>query len=152
MLDHLGLDASLLLATLDLVCAVILSGAIGFEREMKGHAAGLRTHMMVGAGACLFTLLLGEVVATYSTGAVRADPARIISAVTSGVAFLAAGAIIKSGDDVRGLTTGASLWMAGAIGLGCGLGKVALASVALIVTLAVLRCVNWFERWLENRK
>lgn len=128
--------------TVRLLAAMLLAGAIGYEREGKDHAAGLRTHMLVGIGSCLFTLLMRSLVEQYSTEETQADPIRIVEAVTSGVAFLAAGAIIQARGQVRGLTTGASLWLVGAVGLACGLGQFLLAAIAVIITLVVLRVMK----------
>jgi putative Mg2+ transporter-C (MgtC) family protein len=130
------------------LAALILAGAIGFEREARDQSAGLRTHMMVGVGACLFTLLMIVLIDRYESDTIRADPIRIVSAITSGVAFLAAGAIIHSRGRVKGLTTGGSLWMAGAIGLGCGLGEYVLSLIAVSATIVVLVCVKQLERRL----
>ncbi|NDW05445.1 MgtC/SapB family protein [Jiella pacifica] len=139
-LEALGTDA------LRLVLAALLCGAIGFERERKERSAGLRTHMLVGVGACVFTLLMTVLVGLYDGDQVRADPIRMIGAITSGVAFLAAGAIIQAKGEVRGLTTGASLWLSGAIGLACGLGEFRIGILAVIVTLLVLRGLKIIER------
>jgi putative Mg2+ transporter-C (MgtC) family protein len=140
--ENAGLHAARIFA------ALVLAGAIGFERESTDHSAGLRTHMLVGVGSCLFTLLMMILIERYDTQAVRADPVRIVGAITSGVAFLAAGAIIQSRGRVKGLTTGGSLWMAGAIGLACGLGEYALAMIAVGVTLIVLLVVKALKRVL----
>ncbi|MCE7030657.1 MgtC/SapB family protein [Jiella avicenniae] len=139
-LQALGTDA------LRLSLAALLCGAIGFERERKERSAGLRTHMLVGVGACVFTLLMTVLVDLYDGDQVRADPIRMIGAITSGVAFLAAGAIIQAKGEVRGLTTGASLWLSGAIGLACGLGEFRIGILAVVVTLLVLRGVKIIER------
>lgn len=139
-LSALGSDA------LRLGLAALLCGAIGFERERKDRSAGLRTHMLVGVGACVFTLLMTVLVDLYDGDQVRADPIRMIGAITSGVAFLAAGAIIQAKGEVRGLTTGASLWLSGAIGLACGLGEFRIGVLAVIVTLIVLRGMKFIER------
>lgn len=139
-LAALGSDA------LRLGLAALLCGAIGFERERKDRSAGLRTHMLVGVGACVFTLLMTVLVDLYDGDQVRADPIRMIGAITSGVAFLAAGAIIQAKGEVRGLTTGASLWLSGAIGLACGLGEFRIGVLAVIVTLIVLRGMKFIER------
>ena len=101
--------------------------------------------MLVGAAACVFTLLMTVLVGLYDGDHVRSDPIRMIGAITSGVAFLAAGAIIQAKGEVRGLTTGASLWMAGSVGLACGLGEYLLALMAVGATLAVLSLVRLFE-------
>ncbi len=123
-----------------IVAALVLGGIIGWERELATKPAGLRTHMMVTVAACLFTILAFELVEmdTQNREHIRTDPIRVIEAVTAGVAFLAAGSIFTSGDKVRGLTTGASLWLGGAVGVSCGLGKLTLAFIATAATLVVL--------------
>jgi putative Mg2+ transporter-C (MgtC) family protein len=133
-------EVSWQIAILRLGAAVVLGGIIGWEREVHSKPAGLRTHMAVALGACMFTLLGFEIVAESANGGdhVRADPVRIIEAVTAGVAFLAAGTIFTAHDRVKGLTTGAGMWLAGAIGVACGLGQLTLAAVASVLTLFVL--------------
>ncbi len=128
-----------------LIMAALFAGVIGFERESKDHPAGLRTHMLVGIGACLFTLLMTLLIGRFEGDDVRADPVRVVEAITSGVAFLAAGVIIQARGRVHGLTTGASLWLAGAIGLGAGLGEYLLSFIAVVLTLVVLRVIKAFE-------
>lgn len=120
--------------------AAALGGLIGFERETHEKPAGVRTHMMVALASCLFAILALEMVQLdlLETEHVQADPIRLIEAVTAGVAFLAAGSIINAQGSVRGLTTGAGLWMAGAIGVGCGLGQFLLAGFAAVISLFVL--------------
>lgn len=128
------------IAILRLAAAVILGGAIGLEREWKEKAAGLRTHILVATAACLFTLVGQElaVISLEGDDGKRTDFLRLIEATTSGVAFLAAGLIFTSGGEVRNITTGASMWLAGAIGLGCGAGKIPLAVLATIIVVLVL--------------
>ncbi|MBL3608865.1 MgtC/SapB family protein [Rhodovulum sulfidophilum] len=134
-------------AILRLVAAMTLGGLIGFERERRGKPAGLRTHMLIALAACLFTLIALRMIDAASTGDVtlRIDPLRLIEAVTAGVAFLAAGAIITNRGGVRGLTTGAGMWLAGAIGLACGTGALPLAGLATLVALIVLEVVRLLE-------
>lgn len=129
-----------------MVAAIILGGAIGWEREMNARAAGLRTHMMVSLAACLFAIVALEMIAleTEDENRIKADPIKLISAITSGVAFLAAGSIIVSGGKVRGLTTGASMWLVGAVGMCCGTGKFVLAFQATVLALVVLWLINRF--------
>ena len=97
-----------------LLGALVFCGMIGFERETRRRPAGLRTHMLVGLASALYTLIMLEMLAQSRpyTGQVAMDPLRLIEAVTSGVAFLAAGMIVFSKGKVRGLTTGTSLWLA----------------------------------------
>src|SRR5262249_44970274 len=120
--------------------ALVCGALIGLDREIKHRAAGLRTHMLVALAACLFTILSFEIVAQVDieSGARGADPVRIVEALTAGVAFLAAGAIVLTRGGVRGLTTGASLWLTGAMGLAAGLGLYWLAYIATAAALAVL--------------
>lgn len=131
-------------AALRLLSALVLTGIIGWERESRAKAAGLRTHMILGLASCLFTLLAFELIEleVQSSDRLRIDPMRLIEAVTAGVAFLAAGSIIQSGGAVRGLTTGAGMWMSGAIGLACGLGQIALAALAVAIGILVLWMVR----------
>lgn len=123
-LSFLDMLARLLLATL-------LTGLIGFEREATGKPAGLRTHAMVGFGAALFTLVS---IAGFESG----DPGRVAAQIVTGIGFLGAGAIWRSEDRVRGLTTAAGLWAAAAIGMGIGSGLLLLGTVGTLVTLGVL--------------
>lgn len=120
--------------------AVVLGAAIGLEREYRAHPAGLRTHILVSLAACVFALLALESVhmPAFADEQVRIDPLRVIEAVTSGVAFLAAGMIVFSRGRVKGLTTGAGMWLAGAVGLSVGLGYWFLASFAALGCVLVL--------------
>lgn len=136
-------------ALLRLIFAALLGAAIGFERELHASAAGLRTHMIVSMAACLFTIIAAEIMAREFSGPsqIQTDPLRLIEAVTAGVAFLAAGSIITSGGKVTGLTTGAGMWMAGAIGLACGSGLLPLAIMATVLAILVL----WLLRHVSRR-
>jgi putative Mg2+ transporter-C (MgtC) family protein len=124
-----------------LVVASLLGLAIGFEREIHGHPAGLRTHMLVAVGSGLFTVLsihgfLGE------PGAAPVDPTRIAAQIVSGIGFLGAGAILKDGIVIRGLTTAASLWATSAVGMAAGAGEYLLATVAAGVIIVSLWPIN----------
>ncbi|MDS9467591.1 MgtC/SapB family protein [Paracoccus sp. MBLB3053] len=140
---------------LRLCMAVLLGGALGWERELRNRAAGLRTHMLISLAAACFTLVaLNLVDFTNATEAEqRIDPLRLIEAVTAGVAFLAAGSIIISHGSVRGLTTGASMWLCGAIGLCCGTGDLRLALLVTALALIVLSLVRaMFEKAARDEK
>jgi putative Mg2+ transporter-C (MgtC) family protein len=124
-----------------LVVAAALGLAIGFEREIHGHPAGLRTHMLVALGSALFTVLsiegfLGE------DGAAPVDPTRIAAQIVSGIGFLGAGAILKDGIVIRGLTTAASLWATSAVGMAAGASEYVIAIVAAAVILVSLWPIN----------
>lgn len=128
------------LIALRLGLACLLGGLIGLEREIGHHDAGLRTHILVALAACVFTLVSWELyqhiraIEQPATG----DPIRIIEAVTAGAGFLAAGIIFQSGAKVHGLTTGAGVWTAAAIGVACGAGAYAIAVITTLIVLAVL--------------
>lgn len=129
-----------------LALACFLCGVMGMERERKDRPAGLRTYMMVGLAAALFTVITIEMSLNLSDGAgIRSDPIRIIEAVTAGVAFLAAGTIIIRSGDVKGLTTGAGMWMSGAIGVACGAGYYLVAVMATGLGLVIFVVVRLFE-------
>src|SRR5881396_4411642 len=112
-------------ALVRLVLAAALGGAVGIERELREREAGFRTHLLVALGSALFTIVSAYGFHEFlSSGAsvVRADPTRIAAQIVTGIGFLGAGAIIREGISVRGLTTAASLWMVAAIGLAAGAG------------------------------
>lgn len=131
-----------------LVAAAVFGAVIGFEREWRRHAAGLRTHMLVSLAAATFGILGIEIIHSTQLEAneLRLDPIRLIEAVTAGVAFLAAGTIIVARGRVRGLTTGAGMWLAGAIGLASGLGFWWIAGFATLLAFTVLAIVHEVER------
>ncbi|MGF6175899.1 MgtC/SapB family protein [Ensifer sp. 4252] len=127
--------------------SLLMGAIIGFEREAKARPAGLKTHMLVCLAACTFAIISLESV--YMKGfldeRVRIDPLRVVEAVTAGVAFLAAGTIIFARGQVQGLTTGSSLWLAGAIGLALGFGHWIIAAFAVGSAFLVLSVVGWLE-------
>jgi len=121
------------------VVALVLGAVVGLERERRGHAAGFRTMAMVSSGSCLFTLLGA---ALFASGT---DPTRIAAQVVTGVGFLGAGAILREGGGVKGLTTAATIWVVAAIGMAAGFGVYILAvgTTALVlvglITMRILR-------------
>jgi putative Mg2+ transporter-C (MgtC) family protein len=130
---------------LRLLIAALLGGAIGFERELRERQAGLRTHLVVSVGSALFTLVSAYGFSEFLTSGgalVRTDPTRIAAQIVSGIGFLGAGAIIRQGLSVRGLTTAATLWLVAGIGMACGAGFYSAAIIATagaILTLGPLR-------------
>jgi len=127
-----------------LAIAAILGGAIGFERESHA-AAGLRTHILVATAACLFTLLAFEIFHLSEVmSSSRADPIRSIEAVTAGIAFLGAGAIFRARGSVQGLTTGAGMWLAGAVGVTVAMGYYFVALVVSVLAVIVLAALRAF--------
>jgi putative Mg2+ transporter-C (MgtC) family protein len=127
--------------------AIFFGGLIGFEREAQDKAAGLRTHILISLASAVFAIISIESVHMpgLSDEQVRIDPLRVVEAVTAGVAFLAAGTIVLSRGEVRGLTTGAGMWLAGAIGLALGFGHWLIAAFALAAGLTVLFAVAKLE-------
>jgi putative Mg2+ transporter-C (MgtC) family protein len=120
------------------VVAAGLGGAVGLERELREREAGFRTHLLVSVGSCLFTLVSAYGFNEFLVGGgnvVRTDPTRIAAQIVTGVGFLGAGAIIRQGFSVRGLTTAATLWVVAAIGMASGAGYF---SAAVITTALVL--------------
>lgn len=131
-----------------LFLAALFGAIVGFEREWRNHPAGLRTHMLVSLAAGGFAILGIEIVHSpqFEQDASRLDPLRLIEAVTAGVAFLAAGTIIFARGRVKGLTTGAGLWLAGAIGLAAGLGFWQIGALATLLAVVVLGLLHVVER------
>ena len=118
---------------LRLSVAAALGGAIGLERELRERGAGLRTHLVVCVGSALFTL-----VSAYAFVGPHVDPTRIAAQIVSGIGFLGAGAIIRQGLSVRGLTTAATLWLVAAIGMASGAGYYDAAIIATAGALLIL--------------
>lgn len=131
-----------------LVAAAALGGAIGIERELHEREAGLRTHLLVSVGAALFTLVSAYAWSDFEfsqADGLTFDPTRIAAQVVTGIGFLGAGAIIRQGFSVRGLTTAATLWMVAAIGMACGAGfywAAVFGTVVALVSLGPLRIVS----------
>jgi len=126
--------------------AAVLGGMIGWEREVHTAEAGLRTHILVAVAATLFTTLAFEIFHISDVfGQGQSDPIRAVEAVTAGIAFLGAGAIFHGRNDIRGLTTGAGMWLAGAVGVSVAIGFyfIALAvSILAVLVLAALRLIK----------
>jgi putative Mg2+ transporter-C (MgtC) family protein len=124
-----------------LAAACGLGAVIGFERELRDREAGIRTHLLVSLGSALFTIVSAYGFHAFLTGGgsvVRADPSRIAAQIVTGIGFLGAGAIIREGMSVRGLTTAATLWVVAAIGMACGAGYYWPAAGAAFLTLFAL--------------
>ena len=131
---------------LHLALAVILGGAIGLERELRQKAAGLRTNILICAGAALFTELSLAMTAEFG------DPSRIAAQIVTGVGFLGAGAIIQGRGTVTGLTTAATMWLVAAIGMAVGFGALLEATGTTLLVVLVLVALRPIERWIEKRK
>ena len=124
-----------------IILAGVLGGAIGAEREIREREAGLRTHMLVAVGAALFTIVSAYAWRDFQFSAasgVTFDPTRIAAQVVTGIGFLGAGAIIRQGLSIRGLTTAASLWVVAAIGMASGAGYYSAAVITTVLVLVSL--------------
>ncbi|MFC5406885.1 MgtC/SapB family protein [Cohnella soli] len=136
-----------------LFLSVLLGGLIGFERERKNHAAGLRTHTLVCLGSCLIMMLSMYGFADFvNEPNVRLDPARLAAQVITGVGFLGAGTILFTGKSITGLTTAASVWVVMAIGLTIGAGFYLPAIVSVIMVLLILWGLNIVEKKFVNSR
>jgi putative Mg2+ transporter-C (MgtC) family protein len=128
--------------------AALLGGIIGFERDWYGHAAGLRTNILVAVGSCLFTIL--SITGFPLQGAAQ-DTARIAAQIVSGIGFIGAGVLLRGENRVRGLTTAATIWQVAAIGMAVGVGFYFLAVFTTLFTIAVLVLLRPIGTWLEQR-
>lgn len=137
-----------------LVMASVLGALIGLEREIHGRPAGFRTHLLVSLGSCLFVhtsiqfyKLFGNFSGTMPVGT---DPGRIAAQVVAGIGFLGAGAIIRDGASVRGLTTAACLWVVAAVGVACGIGMYGTALVVTLLAMMSLLLLKKVEGFIKK--
>lgn len=133
------------IASGQLFLAALLGGLIGLDRERREHEAGLRTHMLVCIGACLFTVLSAL---AFPGG----DPSRVASQILPGIGFLGAGTILKYGRNIHGLTTATSIWMTAAVGMAVGIGAWFLAVCGTLLIWFVLSVLHRIERRTRRRK
>ena len=132
---------------LRVVVTLVLAIGIGAEREYHGHPAGIRTMALVGVGACMFTA-----VGLEPLFGSRTDPTRIAAQIVTGVGFLGAGAILRTGTDVRGLTTAATIWVVAAMGMTVGFGYFFIAAFTTVLVLITLVAIRPLERRLFHRR
>ncbi|HNS00559.1 MAG TPA: MgtC/SapB family protein [Planctomycetota bacterium] len=128
--------------------AIFAGGLIGFEREVRGKAVGMRTNILICLGACLLMIISQEI--TKTAGA-RGDPSRIAAQVVTGIGFLGAGAIIRSQLHVSGLTTAATIWALAALGLVIGAGYYWLSVLGMLLIFLTLTLVPYVERAVRRR-
>lgn len=131
-----------------LIAAALLGALIGIQRERVGKPAGLRTHILVTLGTCVFVL------ACSSFGMSSDGLSRVIQGIVTGIGFIGAGSILKLNEqrDIKGLTTAAGIWMASAIGVAVGLGVLGLAIISTVLTLIVLALVGRIEFQIERQR
>ncbi|MBU0665962.1 MAG: MgtC/SapB family protein [Nanoarchaeota archaeon] len=131
---------------LKLLVALVLSGFIGLERELKERPAGLRTHILVCLGAAVFTILAVDFFSLYPDSI-----ARIIAGIITGIGFLGAGTIMNAEHNIRGLTTAAGIWVVAGVGIAVGLGYYYMSLVLTVIVLLVLK-LHSVERTLHTKK
>ena len=134
-----------------LALAMVLGGIVGYERERGHRPAGLRTHMMVCMGAAL-VMVTGMYLHRVYQGTLSLDPARLGAQVVSGIGFLGAGSILKSGSNIRGLTTAATLWVVACIGLAVGAGLWVPSAAVTLLAFFTLRMVKRWEPKVEENQ
>jgi len=144
MLAELTKGASVTEVAIRLAVAVMLGALLGWDRERWNKPAGIRTHMLVALGSATFTILGFEVGEHYSHNGF--DPTRVLQGVVGGIGFLGAGAILQNRGQVSGITTAASVWVAGALGAAAGVGAYVLALMATVFAFAVLAGAGKLER------
>ncbi|MEZ6133173.1 MAG: MgtC/SapB family protein [Planctomycetaceae bacterium] len=127
--------------------ACLIGAMIGWNRERRGRAAGLRTQVLVCLGACVYTMVTMELqrVMRRDDPDSNVDPIRVIAGIVGGIGFLGAGSIIQSGGTVKGVTTAATVWVVGAMGIACGLGLFAMTAVTAALTAITLVGLHWLE-------
>ena len=130
--------------------ALLLSFVLGVERELTGKFAGLRTHILVSLGACVFTVL--SIYGFQSEAMTANDPARIAAQVITGIGFIGAGTVMRHGSNVFGITTAATLWVCAAIGMSCGCGQYITAIIATFSTLFILILIGRLEKNVLSKK
>lgn len=132
--------------------AALFGMVIGIDREARDRPAGLRTHMLVALGSAVFAVVSIEMTMSplVEGESVRVDPLRVLEATAAGVAFLGAGTIFRSGGSVQGITTGASILVAGAIGAATGGGWYLVAGTALVLAMLILTVIHFVERCFKS--
>lgn len=133
-----------------LLLAALFGGLIGLERQFHGRPAGLRTHMLVSIGAALMTLAGISAAGTDSIANLDYDPGRIAAGIVTGIGFLGAGAIVRTKDMVRGLTTAACLWFVAGAGIACGLGMILECGFSVLLVLVILTVFGLAEEWIPS--
>lgn len=133
---------------LRLIAAGVIGALIGYEREFRGKGVGVRTHVLVAMGACLFMII-----SQYGfSNALRFDAARIAAGVVGGLGFVCGGIIMKTGSHVTGLTTAAGIWVTGAIGLALGGGLYGMAILCLVLLMICMEALHFYSFKLGDRK
>jgi putative Mg2+ transporter-C (MgtC) family protein len=145
LLAGLGDTTFLVRVLVRLVIASALGGLLGFERQHEGKAAGIRTHMLVGLGSALFTLV------PLQLGMDLGNVGRVIQGIAAGIGFLGAGTILKQTEshEIKGLTTAAGIWLTAAVGVAVGAGRIGIAALSVALALFILYVLGQLEHWFK---
>lgn len=149
-MDFELLPDSLLTEVLLLICAFVLSAVIGVEREVRQKSAGVRTHILVGMGSALFTLVSAYGFSHLLGDEVMLDPSRIAAQIVSGIGFIGAGVIFVRQNIISGLTTAASIWVTAAVGMACGAGMPVIAALTVLLYVVAVTLVTAMVRKLPQ--
>ena len=141
--DLMAAEPDVLVIATRVLIGALLGAALGLEREWRGKEAGLRTNTLIAIGSALFAAL------SMTFGG---DPARIAAQIVTGVGFLGAGAIMRNGANVQGLTTAAMIWVNAAVGMAAGSGHVRLAALVTVIVLVAMIGLSPLDRQFDNRK
>jgi putative Mg2+ transporter-C (MgtC) family protein len=154
LLDSIGSLTDIEDAGLKLVVAALLGGLLGLDREIRRKPLGLRTNMLMAIGACAFAMIVMDMVELFhrTPGLGNIDPSRVIQGVVEGIGFLGTGAIIQDRGQVRGATTGAMIWVVGAVGMACGFSLYLHAVLFALIAFFVLTVLGAIESWAEHRR
>lgn len=147
--NKLGIWGNFALIAISLIMTCLLAGIIGFEREYHGHAAGLRTHILVGVASALVMII--SLYGFNSEAFPNRDPSRLAAQVVSGIGFLGAGTIIQTGTDIKGLTTATTLFLVMSIGLAAGAGRFTIGLLAALIALFILISLRKIEAMANRR-
>jgi putative Mg2+ transporter-C (MgtC) family protein len=146
-----AIDDDWLTITLRLGVATFVGMILGFEREWRGHDAGLRTHALVALSAATITVSALLIAETLQAHGSKSDPLRVIQGLAQAIGFIAGGLIFIRGGDVRNMTTAANLWLAAAAGIVAGAGQFRLVAMAAVIGLLILTLASLLERWMPRR-
>lgn len=145
--NDLGWWGNLILLFVSLFLATLFGGILGYQREVNGHPAGFRTHVLISLGSALIMIL-----SIYGVpGGASRDPMRLAAAGVTGIGFLGTGSIIKNGVTIKGLTTAATIWVTMAVGMSCGAGYFVIGTITTIISLVALIIFKHIENWASKK-
>lgn len=139
-------EPTVLKIILRLICAMIIGGVVGFQREYMHRPAGLRTHMLVAIASCAVMITSQMIFFDFQKYGASTDPTRLSAQIISGIGFLGAGTILREGTIVKGLTTAASIWAVACLCIAVGAGYYQIGLIGLLLLITVLTLVEWLQK------